>query len=230
MKAPVNAPSEKEFQLPEQGTQIAICVAMYHMGNIDGYNNGQPAKKDSIMLRWELPNDTIEIDGKQIPLIVQEEYRFSMSEKANLRKLLESWRGAKFTDEQAADFDIEKVLGAPCFLNIIHTVSKSGKTYAKVAAAVPMPKGTTVPKPYNEPIAFDVNEFNLENFNKLPEFIQKKIKTSTEYQKLVETGAILSQGQVDMSGVDDISTSQHPNNPVGTVVVNTSEETDELPF
>ena len=64
----------------------------------------------------------------------------SMSEKANLRKLIESWFGKKFpNDEAAADFDCTKLLGYKCLLNVTHT-EKGQKTYANVANATPIPK------------------------------------------------------------------------------------------
>ena len=48
-----------------------------------------------------------------------------MSEKANLRKDLEGWRGKSFTESELEGFDLEKLIGSNCMLNIVY--NKKGK-------------------------------------------------------------------------------------------------------
>ncbi|MHA1379626.1 MAG: hypothetical protein ACTSRG_14730 [Candidatus Helarchaeota archaeon] len=45
----------------------------------------------------------------------------SLHAKATMRKFLESWRGKKFTKEELEGFDLQKILGKPCQLQIIHS-------------------------------------------------------------------------------------------------------------
>lgn len=77
-------------------------------------------------------------DGK--PFIVQKRYTASLHEKSKLRPELESWRGRAFTEDELKEFDLEKLLGANCLLNVAHVV-KDGKTYANVTAVMPLKRG-----------------------------------------------------------------------------------------
>jgi hypothetical protein len=65
-------------------------------------------------------------------------YTLSLNEKANLRKDLESWRGKAFSDAEIENgFDIEKLIGANCYLNI----AQNDKGKSVISAINPLPKG-----------------------------------------------------------------------------------------
>jgi hypothetical protein len=68
-------------------------------------------------------------------------YTLSLHEKANLRRELETWRGKKFTAEEGEGFDLEKLLGANCQLQVIHNEKDDGTVYANVQAIVPAGRG-----------------------------------------------------------------------------------------
>jgi len=68
-----------------------------------------------------------------------------LSEKANLRKDLENWRGKGFTEAELAGFDVESIRGANCLLTITET--ESGKR--KVSGVTALPKGMQPIKPYH---------------------------------------------------------------------------------
>lgn len=75
--------------------------------------------------------------------LVSQWYTLSLHEKANLRKDLDAWRGKSFTDEDLKEgFDVEKLVGAPCLLNVTQSKSeKNGKVYANVSSIMPLPRG-----------------------------------------------------------------------------------------
>ena len=103
-------------------------------------------------------------------------YTASMSEKANLRKLIESWFGKKFTnDEAAADFDMAKLLGKRCLLNITHT-EKGDKKYANISAATPLPKGMVSNEPQHNPsLYFSLEMPDQKAFEALPKWLKDKV-------------------------------------------------------
>jgi len=72
---------------------------------------------------------------------VVSQYTVSLHEKARLRKDLETWRGRKFTKDELDQFDLEKLLGANCQLQIVHQVADDGRTFGNVQAIVPLGKG-----------------------------------------------------------------------------------------
>lgn len=114
-----------DYELVPAGLQAAVCYAVVDLGmQGDGFET-----KPKVALCWELNAK----DSKGIRFRRWREYMASTNEKATLRKHLESWRGQKFTPEQIKAFDLSKVVGVGCMLNIVHTVSKTnGKTYANV--------------------------------------------------------------------------------------------------
>src|ERR1700748_3863007 len=116
---------------------IARCYQMIEIGTVTELYMGEPKQMVKVRIGFELPTLTKvfkEENGEQ-PFVFSAEYTLSMTEKANLRKLLTSWRGTPFTEEEAKAFDITKLIGAPCFLNIIHKASKSDatKVYEQIA-------------------------------------------------------------------------------------------------
>lgn len=156
-----------DFKLVPQGTHIAVCFLVADVGM-------QPTSygpKHKIIMGWELPQETIEVDGVEKPMIIYQNYTASLSEKANLRQDLESWRGKAFTPQELAGFDLFNVLGHPCMVSVIHNESGQ-KTYANVQTVTSLPKGMEKPKPTH---TVKYSEEDPDQLSDLPEWIQKKI-------------------------------------------------------
>lgn len=187
------------------GNYVARCYRMIHIGT--NYDTMYDKNKDEIRITWELPTETRVFDeakGEQ-PMVIDGRYTLSMHEKSNLRKMLESWRGAKFTDAQAEDFDITKLIGVPCMLNVIHN-TKEERTYANIGSVSPVPKGLPVPQEYNKPVIFDFDDnFNTEFVEELPDFIKDPIKSSIEYKdRMLQLEGAAHDNKMDASIANDV--------------------------
>ena len=122
------------------GMHNAVGARVYDLGMQDGFNPGTKAHK--LALLWELATKYTTGDFAGQRMRVSKTYTVSLSEKANLRHDLESWRGRQFTEAELAGFDVEKVVGAPCTLNLVETVNpKNQRRYVKVAAVMPLMSG-----------------------------------------------------------------------------------------
>ena len=86
--------------------------------------------------------DKVKDDGT--PLTVRQDYNLSLHDQSTLGKHLVSWRGQPFTPEEKNGFDIEKLVGVPCYVNIIHRQSGEN-TYANVDGIMSLPKGMQAP-------------------------------------------------------------------------------------
>jgi hypothetical protein len=126
----------KAFAPAPAGVHQAVCVDVVDMGLLEVKFGGKVKHQHKVRLVWQI--DEAMEDGKRF--IVQRRYTKSLHEKANLRKDLESWRGRPFTEDELGGFDLEKLLNANCFLNVVHT-SKDGQIYANVASIMPLKKG-----------------------------------------------------------------------------------------
>jgi len=173
------AKASADFAICPAGNHVAICNAVVDLGIQPG-SGMYPDPKHQVYVRFELPTEQITYtkDGKETtgPMSIGRTFTASMSEKANLRKFIESWFGKKFpSDESAADFDHSALLSKKCLVNVTHT-DKGQKTYANIANATPIPKGMVADyQQHNPSLFFDLATFDQKAFDKLPEWLQKKI-------------------------------------------------------
>lgn len=126
----------KIFEPAPAGVHQGVCVDVIDLGILDVTWQGKSKKQHKINVAWQIA-ETRE-DGK--PFLVFKRYTLSLSEKATLRKDLESWRGRAFTRDEEMGFDVESVIGANCLLNIQHN-DVGDKTYANVVSIMPLVKG-----------------------------------------------------------------------------------------
>lgn len=181
-------PGGGDFTPPPAGTHLATCYRVIDLGTQLGEWKGKPKQQYKIIISWELHCDEKMDDGRAFT--VSQRYTYSMSEKANLRKNLESWRGVPFTEADFAGppngFHIRKLIGAPCLLSIIHE-SKDGKTYANIASISRLMKGMTPPPLENQKVYFSLDpaEFDRAVFDTFSENIKGTIMKSPEWNILV---------------------------------------------
>jgi hypothetical protein len=124
------------FQPAPEGTHAAVCVDVVDLGIVD-----TPfGKRHKIVIVWQI-DETME-NGK--PYLVQRQYTCILTEKATLRRDLESWRGSPFNPTELEGFDVEKLIGVACLINVIHE-QRNGTTYANVASVMRLPKNMTAP-------------------------------------------------------------------------------------
>lgn len=120
---------ESTFEPAPEGLHQAVCVDVVDLG----LQTTEWGTKHKVDLRWQI--DAVNAKGYRFEL--RKRYTLSLHEKAGLRKDLQTWRGRKFTEQELDGFDLEKLLGVNCQLQVIHNITDSGKTFANVQAIVP---------------------------------------------------------------------------------------------
>lgn len=180
-------------ELIPAGTYAARCYQMIEIGTNKEVILGVEKTLTKVRIGWELPTERRvfkEETGEQT-FVISKEFTLSMNEKSNLRKSLESWRGKGFAEDEAKAFDITKLLGVPCLLNIIHKPSKDGqRTYEEIAGIMPLPKGMTCPAQENRTIILSYDRFDWTIYESLPDFIKDKMKTSNEFAAMQQPNAV----------------------------------------
>lgn len=201
----INATSTRNTprELIPAGNYIARCYKMIEIGTVPTEYLGVEKMTHKVRFGWELPLELKVFNpekGEQ-PLVIEKEYTLSLADKANLRRDLKSWRGKDFTPAEAEMFDVTKLLGVPCMLNIIHIAGKKDPTkfYEAISSISPMPKGIVCPEQINDTFVFDFDNFEKAKFDSLPQFIREMIVTSNEYKSMhgQETKEIPVVGAVD---------------------------------
>lgn len=187
-----------DFKRVPAGTHLGICTMVADIGLQPG-SAMYPDPKRQVVIRWEVPGERVEYekDGQKVegPLTISRTLTASMNEKAGLRKLLESWRGKKFTDAEAAKFDVSSILGKPCLLNVTET-EKNGETYSNVAGVSPLIKGMTAPAAENPLVMFDPDSATQADFDALPKWIKEKVANAIQPK---------TQTQVDESRAEEFA-------------------------
>jgi hypothetical protein len=171
----------KEFEQAPIGNHVGRCVGMIDLGTQQGEYLGKTTHARKIVLRFELPNELIsegEFAGK--PFIVSKFYTASLSEKANLRKDLEAWRGKPFTSDELMGFDSKNLMDKPCMVN----VTRTDKGKAKISGVTPIPKGLQVPGRVHDLIYLSLDEFKREVFDALNDYWKGEIQKSPEWADL----------------------------------------------
>lgn len=179
--------SGKNYTPIPEGTYAAVCNMLVDLG-MQRYENSKYNKLcRKVLIGWQLPEETIEIDGKEEPRTISMRYTPSLDERSNLRADLAAWRGRDFTPEELEAFDLRNIVGAPCLINIIHK-EINGRNYANISSIMALPRGMQKPQMVGEPTVFDLDESSLSEIAKLPKWIAETIYKSETYQERVKTG------------------------------------------
>ena len=203
MKAP---PQErKQRDLPPAGTQLAICYHVVDIGTHQKIYPGKPAKNVRLIrLGWELPacRHKFDTDDGLVdkPFAIWEEYTFSTYVKANLSMLIVPWMG-----ECSDDFAFESLVGAACYLSIVHQVGGDGYTYANVKGAMQLPPTVEVPALFNERQFYDLTEMG-NNFpawllDEKINWLLQKIMSCQEFKAMEHAGQVIKASGLETQPV-----------------------------
>lgn len=155
---------------PPAGNKPARLIALIDLGSTT-----EPVKQDdgSIVSKvfrkyaffWELVTTK---DGSGRPFIIGERYRWSdrMTGKAAGRQMIESWRGEKYSDDNA-DIDPVELVDTPCLVNVVHKTN-GNKVYVNVDSITPMFEGMAVPERSRDPLLFHLSMGDLPDTSWLP--------------------------------------------------------------
>jgi hypothetical protein len=183
---------ETNYTPAPEGSHVAILYSIVDMGTHTTVWQGQEKNQQKVRLTFELPNELKEFDGESKPMVMGAEYTVSLADLSKLKPIIEGLMGRKLTDAEKANFsqtDFEALLGKTCMISVVHNES-DGNTYANIATVSPLLKGVTVPAQVNPNVIYDIAQKDDDTFKSLPEFMQKKIKLSQEWNRSFETDAV----------------------------------------
>jgi len=175
---------EKSSSFPSVsvGVHKARCIKVIDLGTQKNEFEGNITWKRQALVIWETPDQTNETSE---PLTISRFYTLSLHEKSNLGIDLTSWRGRPFSETEKKGFDISKLIGHTCLLNVI-----KGNKNNKIGSVMPLPKGDKIAEQYHTSVVFDFKDFQngkKEVFNQLSEGIRNIILRSKELEGLEHT-------------------------------------------
>ena len=171
--------SEQTYPKVPIGMHKARCIKVIDLGTQKQDFKGDVSWKRQALVIWELPEQL----SNDLPMTISKFYNLSLHEKSNLGMDLVSWRGRPFTATEADGFDIIKLLGQTCQLQVMH--KDNGKE--KITNILPLPKDMKINEQYNSSVSFSIDDFQKgqkESFNQLSEGIRNMILRSKELDGL----------------------------------------------
>lgn len=179
MIAPVSGGGD--FEKAPEGVHIGRIYRIVFCGTHLNATYGNRQAK--VQVSWELPN-TLMQEGENAgkPFMVTKTYTFSWDERSNLRADMEGMYGKKFDSsrlEKAGGFDLEKVLGRACQVNVAYSEDKK---YVNVIGLMPLPNGSDAPNGVNQQVIIGQGDWGSAEYMKLSDKMRQWIESSDEWE------------------------------------------------
>lgn len=160
------------------GQYLAVCVGVYDLG--EQYSEKFKNYSPKIMISFDIPTLTIEVEGKQEPRQLSREFTISGKNNSKLRAFISSWNGTQYSDEAFGEFDPLTQIGKPAMINVL--LNETGE-YANIDTIMPLFPGLPAPTSPTPLRVWDMDNWDDKAFEDLPAWVQEKIKKSSQYQK-----------------------------------------------
>jgi hypothetical protein len=212
-----------DFEKCPVGNHIARCYRVLQLGTITKDIKGKKKEMHEVRIDWELCYEKTVFNAEkgEEPFIVGKTYTLSLADNAFLRKDLENWRGQKFTEEELAGFDLVKLLGVPCLVNVAH-VERNGRTYADVIGVAPLAKGSIAAEQYMPSTFLEFENFDWDVYDSLSDYFKTRIANSKEYGAL----KLAREAEQRANATKTHGSAAAPEQPAAAAI----ENPDDLPF
>ena len=204
-----NADSGKDREPIPASMYQAVCSQVWDMGTqtapFTDKKTGMPVMAHKVRLVWELPSaERIEYtteDGEDVSLVrhMGREFTLSLHPKSHLRPFLEGWRGKEFTGQELFGFNIGKLIGANCTLQVIHKISEKYGKYAAIGAIVPLMDGMQKIIPENPTVMYEIEQPIPDD---CPDWLREKIMASEEKKESTDLADTVIAG-VDVDSIPE---------------------------
>lgn len=175
-----NGSNKNKNDYPTEGTKLARLVGITDLGHQPGfeYQGEQVKSQFKITLTYELPTSFTE-DGR--PHWVSEDVNVSDFVGDGIMSKMMKRVYALDPDGSISGHgkDLTKLIGMPCMVSIKY----NAKGYPQIKDAVPSPEGMPIAELQNDPQIFDMDNPDMELFNKFPTFMQNKIKSALDFEE-----------------------------------------------
>lgn len=169
----------RTYKVLPGGSHLGAIVTVAELGNqVEQFGDQEPVTKRMLYLGFEFPEEKLD-DGR--PMTHYAVLNVSFHEKAKLVR----WFRA-LGDKPARGWDIATWLGKPLLVIVESYENKEGQEKAKITGLAKPPKGAKLPDLHNELLCYCIGAGkpqDADGFDKLPEWVQKKILTGPDYKE-----------------------------------------------
>lgn len=225
-----NAGSSGSIDPIEPGGYPGRLVAVVDIGlRPQSYQGEEKEPAYQIVTIYELADEFLkDEDGEDIPdkprWLSETFSLYSLS--SDKAKSTKRYNVLDPTGEHGGDWS--KLIGAPVMVTVVQAEGKGknvGKVFSNIGGTAPLraKELARLPELVNEGLVFDLDSPDLEVFNKLPEWLQKKIKENLEFPGS-RLEKLLGSSKQDDQGAKPAKQTKQKAAPVA------EEDEDETPY
>lgn len=197
MKAPKSEGSNFEKHPP--GWALVVCSRVVDIGTHFDERKQKNVRK--LMIGFESEKLMQSGDYANEPFLLFANFNFSMYQNSHLCQFIENWRGKRFASQDEADnFDIDKVLGQKAFVNVAH--SDDGR-FVNIQTIGPVPDDRTAPDIKGKTILIDQTNLDMKEVEKLSENMKLKVLSALEQKTPAEQPSENPASGVSTENFDD---------------------------
>lgn len=162
------------------GTYPAICIGVADLGDQFNQTFGNISRKVAFV--FEIPSETVTVDGVEQPRQLSKRCTFSTSKKSALRPLLNSWTNKNMSELEMQEFELFSLIGSSCLINV--SVSKDNQ-YNNIETIMSLPKGIAPLQSATPFIQYDMDTDGFEGdvWDGLPNWIRDTVRQSKQYEE-----------------------------------------------
>jgi hypothetical protein len=172
---------KSKFEPLSEGVHTGRLVQIIDLGVQQDEYQGVVSERHKVFFTFEIPGETVNVNGEDLPKFISTELTVSLFEKAKLPSFVKALDPKAKLDES---LNLADLVGLGVQLNIGRT--KTGN--AKILNAMPLAKGMSVEETNTELVVFDIDNQDSSVLSKLPNFIQDKIANSLSNKKSSQKG------------------------------------------
>jgi hypothetical protein len=183
----------KQKDVPAEGTMMGRLVGLIDLGHQPGYEFGGETVKSNykVTFTYELPG-SMTADNR--PHWISEDLNYSDHEKSTMYARVQALDPTgELTASKESGYALQKLIGEPCMINVKH----NAKGWAKVAGVVSAPQGIPVPELVNTPVMFNMDEPDMDVYNKFSDFVKDKLKGALDLNDTELGKALLLEEDTD---------------------------------
>lgn len=167
---------------PERGIHVARLVQILDYGTqVDKYAPDGRAKVEFV---WELPEDlhVFNEDKGEQPLLVDRKFGNTLGRGSTMLEAIEGMLGRKWDKDE----ELDTLLGTMCQMNI-DLVTDGEYENVEIKSLMPLSKDQARKKypNYTDMFVLDLENFNPEHFDSLPQYKKDNIAKSEEYANAI---------------------------------------------
>lgn len=156
------------FEAPPAGNHAGYLVAIVDLGTQTKTFKGESREAYSVYLCWEL-TDCPMSGTKGVNHVIGKEFTYSFHVKSGLRQLVEKWAGGKRSFAEGEEFDLRKLFGVPCLVNVSNTApNEEGRVFAALEGVSPLPKGLAAKPSQHKALFWQIEDGDPEQLGWLP--------------------------------------------------------------